>query len=94
MLESLIPTFEVGQRVRIHNRPMEYECPGCGKRMFHKNHKAEYFGVVVALNVPYGCPRCHNFERNEGRWHSVKLDDKRLWAVPCTLIEPIEEEEE
>ncbi|KKN03425.1 hypothetical protein LCGC14_1107760 [marine sediment metagenome] len=90
LLESLISTFYKGQRVRIHNRPVEWFCPECGHTLFEENRLPEYLGILIALNISSQCGYCSYTHSSEG-WHEVMLDDGRKWAVPYTLIEAIEE---
>lgn len=91
MREIALPTFEVGQRVRIHNRPVEWWCK-CGRELFRDNPLPEYLGILVALNVSHQCPGCGYIERRDEGWHGVDMDDGQRWGVPYTLIEAIKED--
>lgn len=83
--ESLIPTFEVGQRVRVLDRPVEWACPKCGRTL----SGGEFFGVLIVLNTTSYCPSCLDTPVNGEGWHSVHTDDGEYFAVPYTLLEPI-----
>lgn len=92
-MPELIPTFEVGQRVRVYNRPIEWSCPSCGGSLFEEWADDSYLATVLyddKLQQPQ-CRSCGEPQKFEG-WIKIQLDGfVEMNFAPYTLIEPWEE---
>ena len=83
-----LPTFEAGQRVVIYNRPIEWFCSGCGRRLL-EDWAGEYYVATVLPDDPdeaFGCRYCGTIEGTSG-WIKVQLDGcmQITWA-PYPLV--------
>ena len=89
-----LPTFKVGERVRVHNKPVEYSCPGCGREVGEgRNLENSFNAIIIKLDAPWSCRDCWHDGPTEG-WHGVQLDDGTRFTAPYTLIEAIKEEQQ
>lgn len=91
-MSSLIPTFEVGQRVRVVNKPVEWFCPGCGRELFETWAKDSYLATILCGDGHQcRCRYCGDAAKLEG-WIRIQLDgfNAATWA-PYTLLEPLED---
>lgn len=100
-MRELIPTFEVGQRVRVWNRPVEYQCPSCGAHDLFKYKPSSSPGtsftgtITKTWQTENGCwcSDCGCEVPFEGWYEVIDYSDTWRGGVPYTLIEPIEEGE-
>ena len=87
-----LPTFKVGQRVRIHNRPVEMVCPGCGAMGAVKE---DYEGMIISWEtnevLSHQCG--YAFDGVPEGWYRIRELDGTRSAAPYTLLTPIEEEQ-
>lgn len=92
---NLIPTFEVGQMVVWHPRPVESLCPLCGAGAGKKHWGESICGTVLRPSnspITVTCNQCdgHHVHTAPG-WYILDLGFKTM-IVPYTLIEAIKEE--
>ncbi len=89
-----LPTFEVGQRVRVHNRPVEWSCPKCRYKLFSRFPYQDYYtGSILRQAFLLHCPQCSH-DLNPDGWWGINYDLGDISAAPYTLIEAIKEEAE
>ena len=93
-IESMIPTFEVGERVICHCQDVEWNCPGCGLSVF-TNKKELGTAIIVTVTGECGgdlyCNECgyeHEMQKGSG-WWEVECDNGDSGMVPYTLLETI-----
>ncbi len=95
---NLIPTFKVGERVRIHNRSIEYRCPNCGCGPAFYDRLPEVFETVIILTENEAarahCHNCFYIFRVSG-WYTVKAPQGFSdCGVPYPLIEVVKGEQD
>ena len=97
-IESMIPTFVVGERVILHWGDVESSCPLCSTGAILA--KREFLGtteIVTILNEGTGtgfghCHKCDGtYKREKGSgWWVVETDNGDAGIVPYTLLEKID----
>ena len=91
MSELLIPTFEPGQRVLIHNKPVEVKCQGCGNTEVLKPRAGETLeATIIGKTEQMHCILCNTEAPCEGWYTFIDVDGER-GCIPYTLLEPITE---
>ena len=80
-----IPVFEVGQRVKVHAKPIEWTCPSCN--FAFKDYTL--YGVIVGpVSVGIQCLKCGNKTNLTEGWYGVRADsDGEIYAYPYTFLE-------
>ena len=90
IIKTLIPTFEPGQRVLIHNEPFEFRCPRCGAAgIFYTCEKETVKAVIICKTERMFCSECDEEMSGEG-WYTVR-SELGIGCVPYTLLEAIED---
>lgn len=93
ILNSIIPTFQPGQRVRIQPRAPEYPCPDCGSMRAWYGEVPEWDAEIIGLEPPgtRGITQCCGALRPapEG-FYSVTHPDAGEVSVPWTWVTPID----
>jgi hypothetical protein len=87
-----IPTFKPGQRVRLHYHPYEMTCPKCNDGRIEPDTSFEIETEVLGTTEIGQCSCGYVLDLPEG-WYKVKVNDCTL-AVPYTLLEPLEDEDD
>lgn len=96
-MDTLVPTFEVGDRVRVTPRPnAEFACPHCGAL-----HGAKYPADKHEIGTVSGegtgrrmrCEDCRGEYVVAPGIYGVLMRDGYLYALPYTWLERIEEGE-
>jgi hypothetical protein len=86
----LIPTFEVGQRVKIEVRPTESLCRSCGHIEGTDWSGRILDGIILEATPFIRCSTCGDLRPWLEGYYAVKLTEGER-AIPYTLIEPTEE---
>lgn len=97
MFNDLIPTFEVGQKVIIHERIQEDVCPCCGtvtgsgSPFLGKDVEAFVSRKTSPLEM-WECGKCGFEDFIPGGYYLLEIKGHPDHVYPYTLLELIEEE--
>lgn len=91
--------FKKGQKVILHYRPVEFQCPHCKHTYGSKNPAKDYTCRILNVVSKGFCTECQGeIDLSEG-WYSIVGDglptEPRLWnnqegIAPYTLLEAID----
>ena len=85
-----IPTFEVGERVRLHWKPYEFLCPVCHGTPFTGTIEPHSILSTVIEHTPrMTMPTCNHSVPFPDGWYTVENERGEI-AVPYTLLEKLE----
>ena len=91
---NLIPTFEVGQRVRVRMRTYERQCKTCGYIGGTDQAGSVLDGTIIEAVSLMHCRKCGLTSHWLAGFYAVEYSDGRHRAVPWPLLEAIKEEAE